>query len=398
MIMAEYGAQASGAGGTMSARLDKRETPVMSAENALKLGIFGINMRGGVTLAEFDGMVTGTWEENVRLAQHADRIGIDAIVPVARWRGYGGRANLGEVSFETFTWAAGLLALTRRIMVFSTFHVPVGHPVLAAKLGATVDHISGGRFGLNIVSGWNPQELAMFGITLREHDERYLVADEWATLLRQLWTVPGESSFAGSYFQVERGCSDPKPVQDPYPVIMNAGTSPAGREFAARHSDLIYAGLTNFETAADQIRDIKEHARERHGRELRVFGRAHIVCRESEREARRDFELIHRELADMDGARNVVSLNMPNSQSADWDSLDMRTILEGMIAGFWAIPMVGTPDQVTERLLALHAAGADGISLSWPDFDEGLQQMEELIMPRLIEAGVRVPVGESVRG
>src|ERR1700689_3866691 len=313
----------------MSARLDKWETPVMSAENALKLGIFGINMRGGVTLAEFDGMVAGTWEENVRLAQHADRIGIDAIVPVARWRGYGGRWNLGEDSFETFTWAAGLLALTRRIMVFSTFHVPVGHPVLAAKLGATVDHISGGRWGLNIVSGWNPQELAMFGITLREHDERYLVADEWATLLRQLWTVPGESSFAGTYFQVERGCSDPKPVQDPYPVIMNAGRSPAGREFAARHSDLIYAGLTNFETAADQIRDIKEHARERHGRELRVFGRAHIVCRDSEREARRDFDRIHRELADIDGARNVVSLNMPNLQSADWNSLDMRTILEG---------------------------------------------------------------------
>jgi dimethylsulfone monooxygenase len=382
----------------MSARLDKWETPVLSAENALKLGIFGINMRGGVTLAEFDGMVQGSWEENVRLAQHADRIGIDAIVPVARWRGYGGRSNLGEVSFETFTWAAGLLALTRRIMVFSTFHVPLGHPVLAAKLGATVDHISGGRWGLNIVSGWNPQELAMFGITLREHDERYLVADEWAALLRQLWTVPGESDFAGTYFQVERGCSDPKPVQDPYPVIMNAGTSPAGREFAARHSDLIYAGLTNFETAGDQIHDIKANARERHGRELRVFGRAHIVCRDSEREARGDYDRIHRELADMDGARNVVSLNMPNSQSADWDSLDMQTILAGMIAGFWAIPIVGTPDQVAERLVELHAAGADGISLSWPDFDEGLAQMEELIIPRLIEAGVRAAVDESVRG
>ena len=373
----------------MSARLDKHETPVMSDENALKLGIFGINMRGGVTLVEFDGMVEGTWEENVRLAQLADRVGIDAIVPVARWRGYGGRSNLGDISFETFTWATGLLSVTQRIMVFSTFHVPVGHPVLAAKLGATVDHISGGRWGLNIVAGWNPEELAMFGVTLREHDERYVVADEWATLLKQLWTVPGESEFRGRYFDLERACSDPKPVQAPYPVIMNAGTSPAGREFAARHSDLIYAGLTNFETAADQIRAIKAHAREQHGRELRVFGRAHIVCRDSEREARREYDRIHVELGDLDGARNVVRLNMPNSQSADWESIDMRTILQGMIAGFWAIPMVGTPDQVTEQLLELHAAGCDGISLSWPDFDEGLTQMEELIMPRLIESGVR---------
>ena len=69
----------------------------------------------------------------------------------------------------------------------------------------------------------------MFGITLREHDERYLVADEWATLLRQLWTVPGESAFAGTYFQVERGCSDPKPVQDPYPVIMTKFQAAAGK-------------------------------------------------------------------------------------------------------------------------------------------------------------------------
>lgn len=61
-----------------------------------------------------------------------------------------------------------------------------------------------------------------------------------------------------------------------------------------------------------------------------------------------------------------------------------------MIAGFWAIPVVGTPDQVTSRLLDLHAAGCDGISLSWPDFDEGLAQLEELILPRLIEAGARV--------
>ena len=377
----------------MSGQLDKRRTPVMSDENALKLGIFGINMRGGVTLVEFDGMVQGTWEENVRYAQIADRIGIDAIVPVARWRGYGGRSNLGDVSFETFTWATGLLAATQRVMVFSTFHVPIGHPVMAAKMGATADHISGGRWGLNIVSGWNPEELAMFGIQLGEHDARYVVADEWATLLKQLWTVPGESEFHGSYFDLERGCSDPKPRQHPYPVIMSAGTSAAGREFAARHSDLIYAGLTNFETAADQIREIKEHAREHHGRELRVFGRAHIVCRETEREARRDYDLLHGELADIEGARNVVRLNLPNSQSADWESIDMQRILAGMIAGFWAIPMVGTPDQIVQQLLDLHAAGCDGISLSWPDFNEGLLQTEEEIMPRLVQAGVRVPVG-----
>ena len=232
------------------ARVDKLATPVLSDENALKLGIFGINLRGGVTLAEVEGRVQATWEENVALARRPTASGLDAIVPVARWRGYGGGSNLGERSFETFTWATGLLARHARIQVFATFHVPLGHPVLAAKMGATADHISGGRFGLNIVAGWNPRSSRCSASTQREHDERYEVADEWAEVLKQLWTVEGESDFHGRYFDVPaRGARSPSRCRSPYPVIMNAGTSPAGRGFAARHSDLIFAGLTNFETA-----------------------------------------------------------------------------------------------------------------------------------------------------
>ena len=107
------------------ARVDKLSTPVLSDENALKLGIFATNLRGGATLADVPGNLQGTWEETLGLARRADRMGLDAVIPIARWRGYGGAANLGDRSFETFTWAAGLLARTRRIQVFSTFHVPV---------------------------------------------------------------------------------------------------------------------------------------------------------------------------------------------------------------------------------------------------------------------------------
>ncbi len=108
--------------------VDKYSQPVLNTENALKIALFGINLRGGVTLADVEGKAEGTWEENLRLAQHADRLGLDAVIPIARWRGYGGEGNLGDRSFETFTWATGLLASTRRIQVFATFHVPVAHP------------------------------------------------------------------------------------------------------------------------------------------------------------------------------------------------------------------------------------------------------------------------------
>jgi dimethylsulfone monooxygenase len=378
--------------------MEKFRTPVLNDENSLKLGIFGINLRGGVTLADVEGNVQGTWEENLRLARWADRLGLDAVVPIARWRGYGGAANLGDRSFETFTWATGLMAATERIQAFATIHVPLAHPVMVAKMAATADHISGGRLGLNIVAGWHTEELAMFGLDQREHDERYAVADEWARVLKQLWTTEGEADFRGRWFDVRAGFSEPKPVQKPYPVVMNAGTSPAGRRFAARHSDLIFAGLTSLETAPRQIAEIKALARAG-GREIRVFGRGHVVCDDTDSAAQARYTAIHRERADLAGARNVVRINVPNSQSADWEGLEMQRIVEGMVAGFWALPLVGTPDRIVETILDLHAAGVDGLALSWPDFDEGLAQLEAAILPRLVEAGLRrAPGGDSAPG
>jgi dimethylsulfone monooxygenase len=371
--------------------VDKFSQPVLDEHNKLKLALFGINLRGGVTLSDVEGKIEARWDENLRLATHADRIGLDAIVPVARWRGYGGTANLGDRSFETFTWATGLLAATKRIQVFATFHVPLAHPVLAAKMAATADHISGGRFGLNIVAGWYTAELSMFGLAQREHDERYEVADEWAQVLKQLWTVPGEQDFHGHYFDVPAGVLEPKPLQKPYPVIMNAGTSPAGRAFAAKHSDLIFAGLTNAETAATQIAEIKQLAREQFGREIRVFGRGHIVCRDTQAEADAVYDYVHRQAADYEGAANVTGISREHSQSTDW-TIEERRLLEGMIAGFWGIPMVGTPDLVAQKMIDLHEAGADGIAISFVDYDEGLAQMESEILPRLVAAGVRAPL------
>jgi alkanesulfonate monooxygenase SsuD/methylene tetrahydromethanopterin reductase-like flavin-dependent oxidoreductase (luciferase family) len=102
-------------------------------------------------------------------------------------------------------------------------------------------------------------------------------------------------------------------------------------------------------------------------------------ARDSEDEARAHFELVHKERGDVSAARNVLRMNMPNSQSADWDSLPMQRI----VAGFRALPLVGTPDQVAARMIDLHAADVDGLALSWPDVDEGLRQLQEQTLPRL---------------
>src|SRR5713226_1276890 len=162
-------------------------TSPLYGPNRLKIGIFGSNLGGGCTATQADGTLEATWPSTLDIARVADEAGIEAMVPVARWKGFGGPTNFNGQSFETYTWAAGLGAQTKRIAVFATSHVPTVHPIVAAKQATTIDHITGGRFALNVVCGWFEPEFAMFGRSLMEHETRYEYADEWIELVRRLW-------------------------------------------------------------------------------------------------------------------------------------------------------------------------------------------------------------------
>ena len=107
---------------------------------------------------------SGDWDDNLRAGPMADEAGIDFLLPIGRWKGYGGETDYQGATYETITWAAGLLAQTKRITVFGTVHAPLFHPLIAAKQMVTADHVGHGRFGLNIVCGWNEGEFEMFGV------------------------------------------------------------------------------------------------------------------------------------------------------------------------------------------------------------------------------------------
>ncbi|MBS0562491.1 MAG: LLM class flavin-dependent oxidoreductase, partial [Proteobacteria bacterium] len=129
----------------------------MHGPNRLKLGVFSANADGGLALTRVPERWQALWPDVVAVAQMADRAGLEFFLPIARWKGFGGLTNAREWSFETLTEAAALAGLTERIALFATVHVPMVHPVYAAKALATIDHASGGRAGLNIVCGWNPE-------------------------------------------------------------------------------------------------------------------------------------------------------------------------------------------------------------------------------------------------
>src|SRR5918911_2370784 len=155
--------------------------------NKLKLGVFGANLGGGCVATQVPRGLEATWPATLEVAALADQAGFEALVPVARWKGFGGATNFSGQSFETYTWAAGLGAQTAHIAPFATSHVPTIHPIVAAKQATTIDHITGGRFALNVVCGWFVPELEMFGAPIMEHELRYEYATEWLEIVKRLW-------------------------------------------------------------------------------------------------------------------------------------------------------------------------------------------------------------------
>ncbi len=356
-------------------------------DNPLKFAVFGANVSHGCAISSAEGHLEVTWPETIELAKMAEEAGIEGLVPVARWRGFGGETNFNHRCFETYTWAAGLAAATEKIVVFSTSHVPTIHPVLAAKQAVTIDHISGGRFVLNIVAGWNAGEIAMFGRPQREHDERYAIAGEWIELMKRLWTEEETFDYQGEHFQCPGAYASPKPVQHPHPLIMSAGVSPAGRDFAARHADILFLLAPDFDAAAQIVKDVREQARG-YGRTVMVWAMLALTVRDTEADARRYYDYYVDEKGDWEAAGNLYRTLAVESESASPE--DKEIILRNLVAGYAGFPIVGTPEQVAEQIAACHTqVGLDGVTLSWVDYRDGIARLRDQVMPLLVEAGVR---------
>ncbi len=255
----------------------------MFNDNAMKLGLFAPNCRGACAITTVPESWDASWEHNLELAQLCDAAGIEFILPIARWKGYQGPSRWQEDTLETLTWACGLLAQTKDLCVFATTLAPMSHPIAAAKQLAPIDHISRGRLGLNLVCGWNQGEFEMFGQEQREHDERYVYGQEWLDIVRTIWRSEERVDFDGTYFHLSELIGRPAPY-DGEPVLVNAGFSPAGRDFAQRNCDLLFTSLIDLESAKADVDGVTSAATAA-GREIGVLSSAFIVCRPTQAEA-----------------------------------------------------------------------------------------------------------------
>lgn len=372
-------------------------SPGLTGGNSFKLGLFGSNCSGGLAFTTVPESWDASWENNNKLADLADRSGIECLVPVARWKGFGGRSNVNAASFETITWAAGLLARTQRLTAFGTIHVQMIHPILAAKQIVTADHIGHGRVGVNIVCGWHRDEFEMFRTEQYAHDARYEFAADWWDVVTSLWNRDGAFDHVGNFFSFANLEAAPKPYGVTRPLMMNAGASPAGRDFAIRHSDLHFDYCRTPEDSAGRVAETKRRAADL-GRRIQVWIPASVVCRPTQREAD-DFAQYCIDNADWDALEHQYRLyqaetgskgRSPEENARNRQQDPARTVLG--YGGSYSIR--GTPDHVTQEFERLHRAGFSGVALGLVNYLQELPYFVQEVVPRLERMGLRQRLAE----
>ena len=358
-------------------------------DRPLRLGSFSTNLSGGGTISKMPGLLKAEWPATLELARLADEMKFEAIVPVGRWKGFGGETNFNGEGFEVFIWAAGLSSATHYSSVFATSHIPTVHPLFAAKQAAAIDHIGNGRFTLNLVTGWYTPEMEMFGITLLDHDSRYEMAEEWVQIATRLWSDPEPFDFNGRFYQLKKAELAPKPVQRPRPPLMSAAGSDRGRRFAAQYCDICFIAPESHDPQQlrAKVDKYRNFAREEFGREIQVWSNAYVFQGDTEADGRALWHHAVHELGDWAGVQNMLDVMGVTSQLVPPSVLDF--LKQHFIAGWAGYPLVGGKEQVVEGLAMLKKAGFDGILLTWPRWVEGMMRFRDEVMPLLKQAGLR---------
>jgi dimethylsulfone monooxygenase len=356
--------------------------------NALKIGLFGANCSCGRAVTTVSERWTGSWRDNLELAQLADAAGLDFLLPIARWKSYGPRGDYQAATLETITWATGLLAVTERITVFGTVHAPLFNPIMAAKQMVTADHVGDGRFGLNVVVGWNEGEFEMFGVHQRDHEARYDYAQEWLDVVKLIWSDRDNFDFEGK-FLAHRGIrAHPKPVGGARPLIMNAGASPTGRAFAIRNCDAFFTNVMGLSLAqqGEAVQAAKAEARA-YDRELDVFTVGVITCRPTQKEAEDYYRYSVEELADWTSVDEILAAKHITADNTPREKF--LTLRRQQANGMGGLPLVGDPDRVAGQLAQLAEAGLRGIGVSFVNYLDELPYFAAEVLPRLERIGLR---------
>jgi alkanesulfonate monooxygenase len=321
-----------------------------------------------------------------QVAQAVDQLGYEGVL-----------LPTGQSCEDSWITATGLATVTERLKYLVALRPGVVSPTFAARQTAALDRLSNGRLLLNVVVGGNPLELAGDGVFL-PHDERYLQADEFLTVWRRL--LSGETlDFHGKYYRVEGGRIDFPPVQAPHPPLWFGGSSEAGQEIAAEHTDVYLTWGEPVAGVADKVARARRKAASR-GRKLRFGIRLHFIVRDTEEEAWAAADRLISRVSDEQIAaaqkrfrEQMDSVGQQRMAELHGGRRDRLLVGPNLWAGVGLVrtgagtALVGTPAQVAERLREYQAVGIDTvIGSGYPHLEEAYR-VAELLFPALGVAG-----------
>ncbi|MES2174617.1 MAG: pyrimidine utilization protein A [Pseudomonadota bacterium] len=346
----------------------------------MQVGVFIPINNNGWLISESAPQYLPSFDLNKEIALRAEKYGLDFLLSMIKLRGFGGKTQFWEYGLESFTLMAGLAAVTEKIKIFATCPTLIIPPAFAARMANTIDSISHGRFGLNLITGWQPPEYTQMGLWPGDEHfrNRYDVLDEYARILRELWES-GRSNFKGQYYQMDDCLVRPQPQADM--KIICAGSSDAGLDFSAKWADYAFClgkGV-NTPTAFASNNDRLTKFTAQTGRDVSVFVLVMVIAAETDEEAmakwRRyndgvDLEAIAW-LADQ-GARDTVNTDTNVRQLAAPEgavNINMGTL-------------VGSYESVARMLDDMaEVPNTGGVLLTFDAFLEGVEAFGTRIQP-----------------
>ncbi|MCF9000181.1 dimethylsulfone monooxygenase SfnG [Acinetobacter nectaris] len=349
----------------------------MTHRNAIQFAYWVPNVSGGLVISDIEQRTDWSYDYNVRLAQAAEKNGFDyALTQIRFTAGYG-----AENQHESVSFSHALLTKTEKLKVIAAILPGPWKPALAAKQLATIDYLTNGRIAVNIVSGWFKDEFDAIGEEWPEHDERYVRSEEFIRSIKGIWTKDN-FSFEGKYYQFTNYTLKPKPIQQPSIEVFQGGSSRAARDMASRVSDWYFTNGNSVEEIKKQVDDIREKAKA-NNHHVKIGVNAFIIARDTEEEA-------HAVLQEIIRKANVEAVHAfgdaakeAGTASKEGEGNWAKSSFEDLVQyndGF-KTNLIGTPEQIAERIVDLKHVGVDLILSGFLHFIEEVEYFGKQILP-----------------
>jgi pyrimidine oxygenase len=347
----------------------------------MEIGIFIPIGNNGWLLSENAPQYKPSFDLNKQITQSAEKYGLDFVLSMIKLRGFGGKTEFWDHNLESFTLMSGLAAVTSRIKIYATAATLVMPPAIVARMASTIDSISGGRFGVNLVTGWQRPEYSQMGLWPGDEHfaNRYDYLAEYATILRELWAT-GRSDLKGKYFQMDDCRLSPRPQADV--KLICAGSSNAGMAFSAQYADYNFCfGMgVNTPTAFAPTVDRMRVAAEKTGRDVSSYVLFMIIADETDEAARAKWEH-YKEGADQEAISWLGVQGAADTKSgSDTNVRQMADPVSAVNINMGTL--VGSYETVARMLDEVPTVpGTGGVLLTFDDFVKGVEDFGTRIQP-----------------